>query len=82
MKLIDFGLSKRLHLTEKHMHTAVGTPFYVAPEVLMGDYDEKCDVWSLEIVMYILLCGYPPFSGENNKMIFNQILKRELYFDE
>lgn len=64
------------------MHTAVGTPFYVAPEVLMGDYDEKCDVWSLGIIMYILLCGYPPFSGENNKMIFNQILKRELYFDE
>lgn len=40
VKLIDFGLSKRMQETDKHMHTNVGTPYYVAPEVLMGDYDE------------------------------------------
>jgi calcium-dependent protein kinase len=39
IKLIDFGLSKRFLQPEKHMHTVVGTPFYVAPEVLKGDYD-------------------------------------------
>ena len=39
IKLIDFGLSKRFHSQSDHMHTVVGTPFYVAPEVLRGDYD-------------------------------------------
>lgn len=63
------------------MHTIVGTPLYVAPEVLIGDYDIMCDVWSLGVLMYIMLCGYPPFDGENNKDIFRAILKHKLEFD-
>ena len=79
IKLIDFGLSKRF--TNKHMHTVVGTPFYVAPEVLKGDYDNQCDIWSLGVILFILLCGYPPFEGNSNKEIFNHILHQELIFD-
>jgi len=67
IKLIDFGLSKRFTSEEHHMHTVVGTPFYVAPEVLKGDYNGQCDIWSLGVILYILLCGYPPFEGDNNK---------------
>ena len=56
------------------MQTIVGTPYYVAPEVLKGIYDEACDVWSLGIILYIFLCGYPPFEGDNNKEIFKNVL--------
>lgn len=87
IKLIDFGLSKRFGPNaandhaglgtvsmEDKMHTIVGTPYYVAPEVLMGNYDFSCDVWSLGVILFIMLCGYPPFEGDNNKEIFKRVL--------
>lgn len=64
------------------MHTIVGTPYYVAPEVLRGNYDFSCDVWSMGVILYIMLCGYPPFEGDNNKEIFKNVLKQNLEFDE
>lgn len=60
----------------------VGTPFYVAPEVLKGDYNMQADVWSLGVILYILLCGYPPFEGESNNKIFTNILKQEVRFEQ
>lgn len=63
------------------MHTVVGTPYYVAPEVLKGNYDKSCDVWSLGIMLFVFLCGYPPFEGDNNKEIFRNVLKQALTFD-
>lgn len=77
IKIIDFGLSKKFDHAEmmSEMKTIVGTPFYVAPEVLSGNYNKQCDVWSLGIILYILLCGYPPFDGDNNKEIFRAIMK-------
>jgi len=72
IKIIDFGLSKKFDHAEMmgEMKTIVGTPFYVAPEVLSGSYDKQCDVWSIGVILYILLCGYPPFDGDSNKEIF------------
>lgn len=63
------------------MHTIVGTPYYVAPEVLKGSYDFSCDVWSLGVILFIMLCGYPPFEGDNNKEIFKRVLQQKLEFD-
>mmetsp|Transcript_16981 Transcript_16981/g.26158 ORF Transcript_16981/g.26158 Transcript_16981/m.26158 type:complete len:374 (+) Transcript_16981:675-1796(+) len=86
IKLIDFGLSKRFGTEEEKvkkqkMQTIVGTPYYVAPEVLRGKYDKSCDIWSLGIILYILLCGYPPFEGDNDKEIFKNVLNQKLVFD-
>jgi calcium-dependent protein kinase len=83
IKIIDFGLSKKFDHAEMmgEMKTIVGTPFYVAPEVLQGQYDKQCDVWSIGVILYILLCGYPPFDGDNNKEIFRAIMKNDLEFD-
>ena len=58
------------------MKTACGTPGYIAPEVLlMKGYDQQCDVWSFGVIVYILLCGFPPFYEEELPALFDQILK-------
>ena len=71
IKLIDFGLSCRQ--TDDKLRELVGSPFYVAPEVLKKSYDHRCDVWSLGVMLFIMLTGYPPFNGPNNETIFKKI---------
>jgi len=76
----DFGLSKMED--SGIMATACGTPGYVAPEVLaQKPYGKEVDVWSIGVISYILLCGYPPFYDENDANLFAQILKGEFEFD-
>lgn len=61
VKLTDFGLSAKMQPDEL-LYEALGTPLFVAPEILSGQgYDCSCDMWSLGVVIYIVLCGYPPF---------------------
>jgi calcium-dependent protein kinase len=81
IKLIDFGLSRKYNSKEK-MHTILGTPYYVAPEVLKGDYDEKCDIWSIGALSYIMLSGDPPYNGNSNNEIFNKIMNSDLVFQK
>ena len=57
----------------KRMKSKVGTLYYISPEIIKGNYDEKCDIWACGVILYILLSGYPPFSGNNDKEIYNQI---------
>jgi serine/threonine protein kinase len=62
LKLTDFGFAKEGNNEQRPLNTPCYTPYYVAPEVLSNDkYDKACDIWSLGVIMYILLCGYPPF---------------------
>ena len=54
--------------------------YYMAPEVLNENYDEKCDIWSLGVILYIMLCGSAPFDGCDDDQIFENIKKREFKF--
>ena len=47
--------------------------YYVAPEVLSKQYDEKCDIWSLGVILFILLSGFPPFNGNTNEEIYSKV---------
>nr|CAB3227495.1 CaM-K calmodulin-dependent protein kinase homolog [Phallusia mammillata] len=77
----DFGLSK-VEEDGQQLKTACGTPGYVAPEVLKQKlYGKEVDIWSIGVIAYILLCGYPPFYDENDQKLFEQIMKADYEFD-
>jgi calcium-dependent protein kinase len=75
VKVIDFGLSADWKGTP--LYRKCGTPYYIAPEVLKASktrstsYGKKCDIWSLGVIVYILLCGYPPFRGDDEEISTN-----------
>jgi calcium-dependent protein kinase len=81
IKIIDFGLSiKQNSLAD--MSSLVGTPYFLAPEVLKGKYSPLCDVWSLGVVLYFLLSGKPPFEGDTINDIFSAISTARLDFED
>lgn len=80
VKLIDFGLSRRHEKGEAPMSNPVGTAYYMSPELLKGKYDKQCDLWSIGIVTYILLSGYPPFNGSTDAEIQDSTRKGRLHF--
>ena len=72
IKLIDFGSCNYIKKNE-NLTLKVGSPYYIAPEVLKHDYNNKCDIWSIGVILYILLVGYPPFKAKNKNELFNKI---------
>lgn len=80
IRIIDFGLSTHFE-PQKKMKDKIGTAYYIAPEVLHGTYDEKCDVWSTGVILYILLSGCPPFNGANEFEILKKVEKGKFTFD-
>jgi len=80
IKIADFGLSKDFGM-EGILKTRCGTPDYVAPEVVMGEeYNTEVDVWSIGVITYTILCGYPPFFGDSNKELFDKIISGKYSF--
>ena len=74
IKIVNFEISTKLEkglcLTEK-----IGSPYYIAPEVLEKNYDSKCDVWSCGVIAYICLYGYAPFAGSSDLEILEKVKK-------
>lgn len=82
IKVIDFGLSKHLDKNIRSLKSRVGTPAYMAPEVIKGhEYDLKCDVWSLGVTMYNLLTGQVPFLSHDVDSTLYQIINGKCNFD-
>lgn len=83
MKLIDFGTSVKFNKKQPGKISGIlGTSYYIAPEVLRDEYDERCDVWSIGVVLYILLSGKAPFDAKTDEDIIKAILKGEYSMDE
>ena len=81
LKIIDFGLSRDINL-KKLLSSKVGTAYYVSPEILAGQYNEKCDVWSAGVILYVLLSGEPPFNGPSDGVIYSKIKQLKFNFPE
>ncbi len=89
VKLIDFGLSRSFYKFQRtgggkclRMQTKVGTAHYMAPEILKQDYSSACDTWSAGVILYIMLCGYPPFIGNDEDEIFKANLEGNYDFND
>eukprot|EP00956_Cyclotella_meneghiniana_P012097 scaffold17175_cov65-Cyclotella_meneghiniana.AAC.2 len=72
----------RYTILSTEMTTAVGTPYYNSPQVLQKSYDKSCDLWSIGVIAYILLVGYPPFNGGTSEEVNANVCKGAYRFDE
>jgi calcium-dependent protein kinase len=81
LKIIDFGTSLVFD-TSKPLDEKLGTPYYIAPEVLNKKYNEKCDLWSCGVITYIILSGIPPFNGQNDQEIMKKVRAGKFSFSD
>lgn len=81
VKLIDFGFARQITDGEV-MKTKCGAPYYVSPQLLAGKYTQATDMWTLGVIMYILLCGYPPFFGDSDAEILSRVRTGNFTFSD
>jgi serine/threonine protein kinase len=82
IKVADFGFARRVH-TPRSLTTRCGTPTYVAPEILKNiPHDTKADMWSVGVIIYVLLVGYPPFMEDKQQDLFRKIRTGDYEFFE
>lgn len=80
VKLADFGFAQRV-MSPNSLTRRCGTPFFVAPEIIRKEsYDQRADMWSVGVIIYLLLSGRLPFTGQNAHMLFSEVLRGKLEF--
>jgi calcium-dependent protein kinase len=82
LKLIDFGTSALTYRQGEALEKLYGTAYYMAPEIFTKNYNEKCDLWSCGVLLYLLLCGSPPFKGNSDPEIISHIKNSEPSYAE
>lgn len=83
VKIADFGISSKFgEDNDVKMTSIVGTPHYVAPEVLTRSYGKECDVWSLGVILYVLLSGKMPFDAEDVREVLDLIMRASFNFSD
>lgn len=83
MKVIDFGTACQYDKNgHRRLNEMLGTPYYIAPEVLSGRYNEKCDIWSIGVITFMLLSGKAPFFGNDDEAIFQMVREGKFQFSQ
>ena len=72
-KIINFGVSERVKKNDQSIKEAIGTAYYIAPEVLLGECECKSDIWSLGVILYMMITGKPPFEGSDDREIIRKV---------
>eukprot|EP00927_Polykrikos_kofoidii_P059836 TRINITY_DN5495_c0_g4_i2.p1 TRINITY_DN5495_c0_g4~~TRINITY_DN5495_c0_g4_i2.p1 ORF type:complete len:465 (+),score=97.29 TRINITY_DN5495_c0_g4_i2:153-1547(+) len=82
LKIIDFGLSIQMS-GDQALRASQGTPYFMAPQVLKGTaYDSSADMWSCGVILYVLLCGYPPFGGSSANAVIAKVIHGNFSFND
>lgn len=82
VKIADFGLASKIEYKGERKRTICGTPNYIAPEVLEGNHSFEADIWSIGVLLFTLLVGYPPFQTDSVKLTYKRIKKSSYSFPD
>ena len=80
IKLIDFGTANYWK-NKDDLSLNIGTPYYIAPEIITKRYTNKCDLWSCGVILYVLLTGIPPFTGKDESEILKKVMTEKIKLD-
>lgn len=80
IKVTDFGTAQLID-KDQTLHVMIGSSYYMAPEVLQRNYNNKCDLWSCGVILYMMITFTPPFSGNSENEIYKNIIKGEYNMD-